>query len=259
MAIKIAITSLSGGQGKSTLSLFLARKLASIAPTLAIDTDPQHNLTTYLGVQLQNNPPTLLEFLKGTVDFEDAVYPVSLNHTDNLFLIPADDQFDSANDYLSGSGIGAMLLSQRLESLNDIFQFCIIDSPPQRSQISKTVIGAADFLVIPAEANAKGFGSVIRTLDLIDSMKNMRATSAQLIGVVPFRDKWVGLNQTKESRFAIDGMKDEATVLPSIRESEKYKEAINHKTELNDVDLTYPIQYLAQHILDQANILETVG
>ena len=50
MAIKIAITSLSGGQGKSTLSLFLARKLSHLAPTLAIDTDPQHNLTTYLGV-----------------------------------------------------------------------------------------------------------------------------------------------------------------------------------------------------------------
>lgn len=258
MVTKIAITSLSGGQGKSTLSLFLARQLASIAPTLAIDTDPQHNLTTYLGVQLQNHQPTLLEFLKGSIDFEDAVYPVSLNDADNLFLIPADDQFDSANDYLSGSGIGAMLLSHRLESINDIFQFCIIDSPPQRSQISKTVIGAADFLVIPAEANAKGFGSVIRTLDLIQSMKHMRATSAQLIGVVPFRDKWVGLNQTKESRFAIDGMKDEATVLPSIRESEKYKEAINHKTPLPDPDLEYPIHFLAQRILEKANILETV-
>ena len=258
MAIKIAVTSLSGGQGKSTLSLFLARKLSTIAPTLAIDTDPQHNLTTYLGVQLQKYEPTLLEFLKDTVSFEDAVYPVSIKGGDNLFLIPADDGLDNANDYLSGSGIGAMLLSRRLESMSDVFQFCVIDSPPQRSQISKTVIGAADFLVIPAEANAKGFGSLIRTLDLIESMKNMRATTASLVGVVPFRDKWVGLNQTKESRFAIEGMKEEANVLPSIRESEKYKEALNNKVELSDGDLNYPIEFLTQQILERANILEVV-
>ena len=259
MALKIAVTSLSGGQGKSTLSLFLARKLSEIAPTLVIDTDPQHNLTTYLGVQLQPHQPTLLEFLKDTVSFEDAVYPVSIRNGDNLFLIPADDGFDSANDYLSGSGLGAMLLSRRLEFMSDVFQFCVIDSPPQRSQISKTVIGAADFLVIPAEANAKGFGSLIRTLDLFSSMKKMRATTASLIGVVPFRDKWVGLNQTRESRFAIEGMKEEANVLPSIRESEKYKEAINHKSQLQNVDLEYPIEYLMQQILERANIKDNCG
>ncbi len=176
-----------------------------------------------------------------------------------MFVIPADDGFDCANEYLSSSGIGAILLSRRLESISDVFQFCVIDSPPQRSQISKTVIGAADFLVIPAEANAKGFGSLIRTLDLIQSMQHMRATSVSVIGVIPFRDKWIGLNQTKESRFAIESMRQEATVLPSIRESEKYKEAINHKQELEFSDLEYPIQYLVQQILEQANLLEVVG
>ena len=89
-------------------------------------------------------------------------------------------------------------------------------------------------------------------------MKNMRATTASLVGVVPFRDKWVRLNQTKESRFAIEGMKEEANILPSIRESEKYKEALNNKVELSDGDLNYPIEFLTQQILERANILEAV-
>ncbi len=103
--LTIAVASLSGGQGKSTTTLFLARKLAFLYPTLVIDADPQHNLTTYLGLELQPNQPTLLEFLKKTVSFEDTIY--SIEGSENLFLIPADDQLDIANEYLSGRWNGS--------------------------------------------------------------------------------------------------------------------------------------------------------
>lgn len=252
--LTIAIASLSGGQGKSTTTLFLARKLASLYPTLVIDADPQHNLTTYLGLALQPNQPTLLEFLKKSVSFEDTIYPVE--GSENLFLVPADDQLDIANEYLSGSGMGAMMLSRRLEPVANTFKICIIDSPPQRSQIAKTVIGAANFLVIPAEANIKGYGSLVRTLDLLDSMQEIRATTARLMGVIPFRDKWVGLNQTQESRLAVEGMREEVKnlILPSIRESERYKQAINQQISLEKLgypDLEYPFEVLIDKIKEE--------
>lgn len=249
--LTIAIASLSGGQGKSTTTLFLARKLASLYPTLVIDADPQHNLTTYLGLELHSAQPTLLEFLKKSVPFEDTIYLIE--GLENLFLIPADDQLDIANEYLSGSGMGAMMLSRRLEPLASTFKICLIDSPPQRSQIAKTVIGAANFLVVPAEANIKGYGSLVRTLDLLDSMQEIRATTASLMGVIPFRDKWVGLNQTQESRLAVEGMKEEVKdlVLPSIRESERYKQAINKQISLDKLgypELEYPFDVLIEKI-----------
>ena len=95
--LTIAIASLSGGQGKSTTALFLGRMLADLGfPTLMIDADPQHNLTTYLGLELQPNQPTLLEFLKNSVPFEDTIYLIE--GEEHLFLIPADDQLDNANE-----------------------------------------------------------------------------------------------------------------------------------------------------------------
>ncbi len=252
--LTIAIASLSGGQGKSTTTLFLARLLASLYPTLVIDADPQHNLTTYLGLELEPNQPTLLEFLKKSVPFEDTIYPIE--GSENLFLIPADDQLDIANEYLSSSGMGAMMLSRRLEPVANTFKLCLIDSPPQRSQIAKTVIGAANFLVIPAEANIKGYGSLVRTLDLLDSMQEIRATTAKLMGVIPFRDKWVGLNQTQESRLAVEGMREEVKdlVLPSIRESERYKQAINKQISLSELgypELEYPFDVLIEKIKEE--------
>jgi len=251
--ITIAIASLSGGQGKTTTSLFLSRLLACKGyPTLAIDADPQHNLTTYMGLELEPNQPTLLEVLKKSAPIEDSIYPIEGN--DNLFLIPSDDGLDAAAEYLSSSGVGATLLLRRLEQVANTFKVCIIDSPPQRSQICLTTIGAADILVVPAEASLKGYGSLARTLDLLNSMREVRATNAQLVGVLPFRDRWIGNTQTSESRLAVEGMQDEVgaeLILPSIRESEQYKKAINRRKSLSELghpQLEYPFKILLAKI-----------
>jgi chromosome partitioning protein len=234
--LTIAITALSGGQGKTTASLLLGRALANLGyPTLMIDADPQHNLTTYLDLELQPNQPTLLEFLKKSVSFEDAIYPIE--GLPNLFLIPADDQLDVVQDYLSNSGVGATMLLRRLEPIADTFKVCVIDSPPQRSQICLTVIGAADFLIIPAEASVKGYGSLVRTLDLLHSLQDVKATNARVLGVLPFRDKWDEVGAE--------------LMLPSIRESERYKQAINKRTTLvamGYADLEYPFEVIRSKI-----------
>jgi chromosome partitioning protein len=219
---------------------------------LLIDADPQHNLTTYMDLDLQGNQPTLLELLKKSVSAEDGIYPSEGN--DNLFLIPADDQLDTVQDYLSNSGVGATLLKRRIEPVADAFKVCIIDAPPQRSQICLTVLGAADALIIPAEASVKGYGSLVRTLDLLTTLQDVGATNAQVMGVLPFRDRWIGKTQTQESRSAVDGMREEvgeSFILPSIRESERYKQAINRRSTLGEMgysDLEYPFEVLIDKI-----------
>jgi chromosome partitioning protein len=251
--LTIAIASLSGGQGKTTASLMLGRLLSRQGyPTLLIDADPQHNLTTYMDLDLQGNQPTLLELLKKSVSAEDGIYHSEGN--DNLFLIPADDQLDTVQDYLSNSGVGATLLKRRIEPVTDAFKVCIIDAPPQRSQICLTVLGAADALIIPAEASVKGYGSLVRTLDLLKTLQDVGATNAQVMGVLPFRDRWIGKTQTQESRSAVDGMREEvgeSFILPSIRESERYKQAINRRSTLGEMgyrDLEYPFEVLIDKI-----------
>ncbi len=251
--LTLAIASLSGGQGKTTVSLLLGRLLAQQQyPVLLVDADPQHNLTTYLGLELGPQQPTLLEFLKKSVPPEDAIYSIENSH--QLFLIPADDQLDSVQDFLSNSGVGATLLKRRLESFTETFAVCIIDAPPQRSQICLTVMGAADALVIPAEASVKGYGSLVRTLDLLYTLQEVGASHADVVGVLPFRDRWIGHTQTHESRTAVDGMREEVgddLMLPSIRESERYKQAINRcitLSELGYADLEYPFKVLLERI-----------
>ncbi|HEY9763771.1 MAG TPA: ParA family protein [Trichocoleus sp.] len=250
--LTVACLSLSGGQGKTTVAVLLSKYLAQAGYTvLVVDADPQSNLTTFLQHTVEPDQPTLLELYRKQVSLEDATYPTQIA---NLYLIPSDDGLDQVQDYLASSGVGALALRKRLEPAKGTFDVVVIDSPPQRSQICKSIIGAAGQIFIPCEATVKGYGSLVRTLDAINELKDEGACEASILGVVPFRDRWVGRTRTKESEMVIGEMATEIgekLMLPSIRESEKYKQAISQGVLLEDLaspDLAYPFEAMIERV-----------
>jgi chromosome partitioning protein len=251
---------LAGGQGKTTVAMMTGRILAKLGiPVLFIDTDPQASLTAFLGVEITDRP-TLLEVLtrsEAKVPLYTAIHEVP--DCENLFLIPANDELESANHFLAASGMSINVLRKRLyqteEKVNEHemvvcnFGLIIVDPPPERSHLALTALGCADYWVIPAEANIKGIKSLQRTKELVESCLAMLPDS-ELLGVIPFRAKWVGLNPTATTKEAIEVMKvivGEDKLLPHILESDIYKKAINDQilpSELNKPDLEYPINFL---------------
>lgn len=242
--------SLSGGQGKTTTIFFTALLLASQGKrVLAIDADPQANLTFYLNHEVQPNEPSLFEVLTGQVQTEDGIYETSY---ENLFLMPADRGLFKVSDFLSSSGTGAFVLRIRLKAVADLFDYVLIDVQPSRSQLCLTAVGASQHVVVPVEANVKGVNSLVDTLDFLQEQTNLEAFTGKILGVVPFRDRWVGNTQTIEGRQNIEAMKElapEVAVLASIRESEKFKNAIRQGKLLTDIgqpDLQYPFEQIVE-------------
>ena len=239
----ITCASLSGGQGKTTTAIGLSKLLSRLGHrVLTIDADPQASLTFYLGHEAQLSQPTLLEVLKKEVAVEDGIYEID----NNLYLIPADDALDKAQEFLSSSGMSAVVLGKRLKTVDKLFQFCVIDAPPQRSQLALTTIGAADYVLITAEASSKGVNSLLRTLELIDELQQVDAFGGKILGVLPFRDRWTGRTQAKQSQKSIETMREIAgslPILPSLLESEQFKRAIDQNklpAELGHPQLEYP-------------------
>lgn len=242
--------SLSGGQGKTTTIFFTSLLLAQQGKrVLAIDSDPQANLTFYLNHEVQPNQPSLLEVLNGQVTTEDGVYATGY---ENLFLIPADRGLFKVSDYLSSSGTGAFILKLRLKSVANLFDYILIDVQPSRSQLCLTAVGASDCVLIPVEANVKGMNSLIDTLDFLQEQASLMAFTGKILGVVPFRDRWVGNTQTLEGRQNIEAMREfvgDIPILASIRESEKFKSAIRQGkllSEMGQVDLQYPFEQIVE-------------
>ncbi|HEY9825512.1 MAG TPA: ParA family protein [Stenomitos sp.] len=248
----LTAASLAGGQGKTTVSFFLARALARRGyRVLLVDADPQSSLTLYLGHEVEDEHPTLLEVLKKQVQVEDGIYETQY---ENLWLIPSDNGLETIQEFLSASAMGELAMRMRLKQISLLFDVCIIDSPPQRSQICLTAIVAADCLIIPAEASSKGLHSLLRTLQLVDELKTVDAFEGIILGILPFRDKWVGLTQAKRSQASIEDMKEvaeEIDVLPSVLESERFKQAIDTGKTLEELgypDLEYPFAEIIKRV-----------
>ncbi len=154
--------------------------------------------------------------LTGGVKTEDGIYPTGY---ENLFLIPADRGLFKVSDFLSSSGTGAFILKLRLKSVADLFDYVLIvliDVQPSRSQLCLTSVGASDYVLIPVEANVKGMNSLIDTLDFLKEQENLMAFTGKVLGIVPFRDRWVGNTQTLEGRQNIEAMKEFAGDIPIL-------------------------------------------
>ena len=255
---------LAGGQGKSTVALMLGRLLGRLGiPVLLVDADPQSSLTSFLGVQVEQNTPTLLEVItqpEESTPIVDAILPVpdtqlaerSVSNT-NLFVIPSDDGLESANYKLASSGLSLFVLRNRLAKIANNFGAIIVDPPPERSHLAQTSLGAGDRWIIPAEANVKGVQSLFRTLALVQEFQSVLSYGS-LLGVVPFRARWTGINPTKATKTSIDAMRQivgDELVLPHILESDVYKNAINLRvspTDLGQPALEYAIEVIAQKL-----------
>ncbi len=265
MATPTVVTlGLAGGQGKSTVALMLGRYLGRLGiPVLFIDADPQSSLTSFLGVKVEKNTPTLLEVITQSEDQTpvlDTIMPVpdveddrvSVNNA-NLFLIPSDDGLENANYKLASSGLSLFLLKNRIAPIVNNFGVVIVDPPPERSHLAQTSLGAGDKWIIPAEANVKGVQSLMRTLNLVQEFQSALPTSS-LLGVIPFRARWIGVNPTKATRSSIDAMQQLAgkdLILPHILESDVFKNAINLRvspTDLGQPALEYSIQVVAEKL-----------
>jgi chromosome partitioning protein len=259
----VTILSLSGGQGKTTVCFLLGRYLSlQGARVLLIDTDPQNSLSMFSRAKFADDEPTLREVLlrkvgDAIVNAEDAIYETPWSR---LFIIPSDEKLAEIQSWLANTGTSLTILRESLDSIRDTFDICLIDSPPQQSHFFLTSMGAADEILIPAEASVKGFNSFLRTYSVIQEYRERRARIGSIQGVIPFRRHYVGLNEESSSRESVAALEQAAAdmgieVMPSIIQSGSIRKAFQSgemPSRFGKQDLDYPFEVIGQRLWNQA-------
>ena len=177
----IAIANQKGGIGKTTSTICLSGLLADRGACLAIDLDPQGNLTTGLGVEVEDSQPTTYDVLTDKQAIDGAVITTEVG----VDLLPADISLAKAEPELMGAIGREHLLKKRLQSVLANYQYIVIDCPPSFGLLTTNALTAADKVLVPVQCQFFALKGLSALLEIIHVIREQTNPNLSILGVLP--------------------------------------------------------------------------
>ncbi len=182
MARIIGTINAKGGVGKTTTANNLSAYLAALGKyVLLVDTDPQANATTGMGIYLKEDHLNLYHTLVGDYEPDAIIRKTSLLGFD---VLPAAPNLAGANVELVNVQDREFWLKNVLNKIRTNYDYIIIDSGPSLGMLTINALAASEGLVIPVQCEyyaLEGLGQLLNTIDLVRTSLNPQL---QIYGVL---------------------------------------------------------------------------
>ena len=243
MAKKIAVLSQKGGTGKTTAVRHLTDVFRRAGlNVLAVDLDPQGNLSDYFDVEPEVEP-TMGDVLTGRASATAAV------HGD---IVPANLTLAEAELALSGKMGRELTLRKALKQVEGDYDLVLIDCPPSLGLLTVNALVAADYALLSAEAQYFALQGVEQALEVIELARDSLNPDLEWLGVV-FN---IADMRTVHSREAYESLGEhvgDKLLRTTVRQSIAYAESAERAISILDhrPDLGADYVALADELLER--------
>ena len=240
----IAVLSLKGGTGKTTTVRTLADVLRRVGlDVLAIDLDPQGNLSDYFDVP-PDASPSVADVLSGDAKVKDAIYDGG--------IVPATLNLAEVERSLSGKMGREVVLKKALKDARKQHDVILIDCPPALGLLTVNGLVAADWAIVSSEAQYFALQGVNGALEVIEQAREYYNDDLRVLGVLMN----IADMRTKHSQDAYAQLREafgEQVFETVIRSSIAYAESAEKALSILDYrpDLGADYEALAAEVLDR--------